>query len=370
MRPRLLGMRGPCVARAFAARAVACAGAPRSRLSFRPTRARRPRRPPGGRHGRPSTRRGAVSRRAAPIVPSRTGRVDLPSVDHGTRLDNVLEVPADYVPDTQRGRCASRCTAAWDVPPRVRATNRPRPLDQPHSGRAGAGPASAGVGAVRVVDGGPGGERPDAGGHGQAPLQRGRIPRLSDRHLRRRHRRLLLRDARRQRPGPRACRSTAIRASWPIPTWAPTGSCIPPTWPTARCASSTAAATGCIRRRRSRRSSRCSSAAASRWTSRCTRRRGTTPAGGRRSGPSTRRSWPATARQPHPARVSWETERVDRYNRFRWVVIDRLGARPSDVALDDVNRFSPARRRERAAVRPVEAVRSRGRRPDRQRRRR
>ena len=47
-------------------------------------------------------------------------------------------------------------------------------------------------------------------------------------------------------------------------------------------------------------------------------------------------------RQAHPARVSWESERVDRYNRFRWVVIDRLGARPSDVALEDVNRFSPA----------------------------
>ena len=46
-------------------------------------------------------------------------------------------------------------------------------------------------------------------------------------------------------------------------------------------------------------------------------------------------------RQAHPARVSWETERVDRYNRFRWVVINRLGARPSDAALDDVNRFSP-----------------------------
>lgn len=48
------------------------------------------------------------------------------------------------------------------------------------------------------------------------------------------------------------------------------------------------------------------------------------------------------SRQPHPSRVSWETERVDRYNRFRWVVIDRLGMRPSDVALEDPNRFSPA----------------------------
>lgn len=46
-------------------------------------------------------------------------------------------------------------------------------------------------------------------------------------------------------------------------------------------------------------------------------------------------------RAAHPERVSWETERTDRYNRFRWLVIDRLGARPSDTALEDVNSFSP-----------------------------
>jgi poly(3-hydroxybutyrate) depolymerase len=45
----------------------------------------------------------------------------------------------------------------------------------------------------------------------------------------------------------------------------------------------------------------------------------------------------AHPRQPHPARISWETDKVDRYNRFRWLVIDRLGARPSDTALADVN---------------------------------
>jgi hypothetical protein len=44
-------------------------------------------------------------------------------------------------------------------------------------------------------------------------------------------------------------------------------------------------------------------------------------------------------RMAHPERVSWETERVDRYNRFRWVVIGRLGARSSDAALPDVNRY-------------------------------
>jgi dienelactone hydrolase len=49
----------------------------------------------------------------------------------------------------------------------------------------------------------------------------------------------------------------------------------------------------------------------------------------------------AHARVAHPEHVSWETERTDRYNRFRWLVIDRLGKRPSDVRLDDVNNFAP-----------------------------
>jgi dienelactone hydrolase len=49
----------------------------------------------------------------------------------------------------------------------------------------------------------------------------------------------------------------------------------------------------------------------------------------------------AHRRAAHPASVSWETERTDRYNRFRWLVIDRLGRRGSDVALEDVNTFSP-----------------------------
>jgi poly(3-hydroxybutyrate) depolymerase len=49
----------------------------------------------------------------------------------------------------------------------------------------------------------------------------------------------------------------------------------------------------------------------------------------------------AHPRQAHPARVSWETERTDRYNRFRWLIIDRLGKRPSDVALKDVNTYQP-----------------------------
>jgi poly(3-hydroxybutyrate) depolymerase len=48
----------------------------------------------------------------------------------------------------------------------------------------------------------------------------------------------------------------------------------------------------------------------------------------------------AHPRIAHPERISWETERTDRYNRFRWLVIDRLGTRGSDRPLADVNRVA------------------------------
>jgi hypothetical protein len=46
-------------------------------------------------------------------------------------------------------------------------------------------------------------------------------------------------------------------------------------------------------------------------------------------------------RVAHPESLSWETERTDRYNRFRWLIVDRLGKRSSDMPLPDVNIFSP-----------------------------
>ena len=48
----------------------------------------------------------------------------------------------------------------------------------------------------------------------------------------------------------------------------------------------------------------------------------------------------AHRRVAHPERISWATERTDRYNRFRWLVIDRLGQRSSDRPLPDVNKFA------------------------------
>jgi dienelactone hydrolase len=56
----------------------------------------------------------------------------------------------------------------------------------------------------------------------------------------------------------------------------------------------------------------------------------------------------AHRRVAHPERISWETDRTDRDNRFRWLVIDRLGTRSSDVDVPDVNRVqsSPGRERE------------------------
>lgn len=45
-------------------------------------------------------------------------------------------------------------------------------------------------------------------------------------------------------------------------------------------------------------------------------------------------------REPHPAKLSWETERVDRFNRLHWLVITQLGARPSDEPVEDTGFFS------------------------------
>jgi predicted esterase len=42
-------------------------------------------------------------------------------------------------------------------------------------------------------------------------------------------------------------------------------------------------------------------------------------------------------RDPLPDRLSWETERTDRYNRAHWLVIDRLGDVPGQSALPDSN---------------------------------
>jgi poly(3-hydroxybutyrate) depolymerase len=54
----------------------------------------------------------------------------------------------------------------------------------------------------------------------------------------------------------------------------------------------------------------------------------------------------AHRRAAHPGRISWATERTDRYNRYRWLVIDRLGTRGSDRPLPDVNRFDAGNGRE------------------------
>lgn len=50
-------------------------------------------------------------------------------------------------------------------------------------------------------------------------------------------------------------------------------------------------------------------------------------------------------RPSHPPRLTWETDTVERDNRIDWLVIDRLGATPSDAALPDANPIDFARRR-------------------------
>lgn len=62
-------------------------------------------------------------------------------------------------------------------------------------------------------------------------------------------------------------------------------------------------------------------------------------------------------RVPHPARLTWETERIVRYNRIDWLVIDELGAASSDERLDDVNDQTSVFARRRPSGR-VDVVRS------------
>jgi hypothetical protein len=45
----------------------------------------------------------------------------------------------------------------------------------------------------------------------------------------------------------------------------------------------------------------------------------------------------AHPRNSLPDRLSWQTERVDRYNRFDWLIIDRLGHVDSETDLPDSN---------------------------------
>jgi hypothetical protein len=48
-------------------------------------------------------------------------------------------------------------------------------------------------------------------------------------------------------------------------------------------------------------------------------------------------------RAPHPERLSWETERTDRYNRVHWLVIDKLGPGDGDARFEEIE-FFPRRR--------------------------
>ncbi|HYU78387.1 MAG TPA: hypothetical protein VEK56_05340 [Vicinamibacterales bacterium] len=48
----------------------------------------------------------------------------------------------------------------------------------------------------------------------------------------------------------------------------------------------------------------------------------------------------AHAREAHPAKLSWQTERVDRFNRVHWLVIDALGAGSNDARFPEVEIFA------------------------------
>jgi len=55
-------------------------------------------------------------------------------------------------------------------------------------------------------------------------------------------------------------------------------------------------------------------------------------------------------RNPHPPKLSWETERTDRFNRVHWLVIDKIGDGSSDYSLADAGFFRHEQRSGRVDV--------------------
>ncbi len=53
----------------------------------------------------------------------------------------------------------------------------------------------------------------------------------------------------------------------------------------------------------------------------------------------------ARVRQPYPEWIVWQTERVDRYNRAHWLIIDALGTTANDTAFEPLNEVVPPRPR-------------------------
>jgi hypothetical protein len=55
-------------------------------------------------------------------------------------------------------------------------------------------------------------------------------------------------------------------------------------------------------------------------------------------------------RDPHPPKLSWETERTDRFNRVHWLRIDKIGTGSSEADLADAGFFPHERRSGRVDV--------------------
>ncbi len=65
----------------------------------------------------------------------------------------------------------------------------------------------------------------------------------------------------------------------------------------------------------------------------------------------------AHPRVAHPGSITWETERTDRYNRFRWLLIDRLGSRVVRCIACRRQQVRTERRQRACAFQPRPAVR-------------
>ena len=126
------------------------------------------------------------------------------------------------------------------------------------------------------------------------------------------------------------CRSSVTLRWPPIQRWVRTATCSLGTSSTSPSWRSTAAPIGCIPHRESSHTSTGCGRLASRSSFGPTPNTGTTCGGGPASAMASRRSSARTPAIPSPTGSRGKTDRSDRYQRAHWLVIERLGAAPSD----------------------------------------
>ena len=233
--------------------------------------------------------------------------------DVGRRRD-VRQPRSRFLPSTTRrrnGRCACSCMAASDAT----CSDGPQPQSRAFPASRRSTSSRRRLTRSGLVAHQPGRQHPRPARHGEAQVQRRRDADVRHGHFRRRHGYLLLRAARAeplvslpvaQRPAARARQPRRAHRGQSLSRQSRQ---LPALCRQRRSRSAVSGGDGYADRR-------CDAPRGVSPVYHIKReRRGTTCTGGRRSAPRTRCSCTSHPRAAHPERLSWETDRTDRFNR-------------------------------------------------------